>query len=116
MTITPTDTASVLGHHLEAVGAGDLDALLSDYSPDVKLFTQSGVFNGIDGVKTFFEGLMPQLTPEFMEAFSLDVNEVDGDYAYIVWHSGTDAPLATDTFHVVDGKIVMQSVAIYMPS
>jgi hypothetical protein len=56
-----------------------------------------------------------QLTPEFMENFSVDSQEVDGDFAYVVWHSGTAAPLGTDTFHIIDGKIAMQSFAAYMP-
>lgn len=116
MTTTPTDTAGVLGHHIEAMGAGDLGAILSDYADDATLITPNGVFNGIDEIKAFFEGFMTQLPSDFIENLVPDVNEVDGPYAYITWHSGTVAPLGTDTFHVVDGKIAMQSFAAYMPS
>ncbi len=116
MATTTTDTASVLGHHIESMGAGDLDAILSDYADDATLLTPNGVFNGTDEIKAFFEGFMTQLPPEFIEELVIDVNEVDGAYAYITWHSGTAAPLGTDTFHVVDGKIAMQSFAAYMPS
>jgi len=98
------------------MGAGDLPAILSDYAADATLFTPNGVFNGLDEIKAFFEGFMAQLPPEVIGEMVLDVNEVDGVYAYITWHSGAAVPLGTDTFHVVDGKIAMQSFAVYMPS
>jgi len=96
--------------------AGDSEAILSDYAADAILLTPNGVFNGIDEIKAFFEGFMTQLPPDFISNLVLDVNEVNGDYAYITWHSGDVAPLGTDTFHIIDGKIVMQSFAAYMPS
>ena len=111
-----TTTADVLTHHIEAMGAGDGEAILSDYADDATLLTPNGVINGIDDIKTFFDGFMAQTPPDFMANLMLDVNEVDGEYAYLVWHSGDVAPLGTDTFHIVDGKIAMQSFAMYMPS
>ncbi|MCH8223920.1 MAG: nuclear transport factor 2 family protein [Chloroflexi bacterium] len=111
-----TTTADVLAHHIESMGAGDGEAILSDYADDATLLTPNGVFNGISDIKAFFDGFMTQLPPDFITNLVLDVNEVDGEYAYIVWHSGDAAPLGTDTFHIVDGKIAMQSFAAYMPS
>lgn len=65
-------TAEVFGHHLEAVGAADFDAIMSDYADDAIVFTQNGVFRGTEEIKGFFSGMMPMLTPEFMETFSVD--------------------------------------------
>ena len=42
-----------------------------------------------------------------------DVRVVDGDFAYITWHSD-QLPFGTDTFALRDGKIVCQTVAIKM--
>jgi len=109
-------TSDVLTHHIESMGADDGEAILSDYAADATLPTPNGVFNGTDEIKAFFDGFMTQLPPDFISDMVLDVNEVDGEYAYITWYSGDVAPLGTDTFHIVDGKIVMQSFAVYMPS
>ena len=109
-------TAEVLGHHMESMGAGDFDGLLSDYAEDAIILTPMGVFRGTEAISGFFSGFMANLPDGFMEGFVLDVQEVDGEYAYIVWHSVDVAPLGTDTFRVVAGKIVMQTFAAYMPS
>jgi ketosteroid isomerase-like protein len=109
-------TSDVLTHHIESMAAGDGEAILSDYATDAILLTPSGVVNGIDEIKTFFDGFMTQLPPDFIANLELDASEVVGEFAYIVWHSGDAAPLDTDTFHIVDGKIAMQSFAVYMPS
>ena len=109
-------TTDVLTHHIESMRAGDGEAILSDYAADATLLTPNGVFNGIDEIKAFFDGFMAQTPPDFIANLVLDVNEVNGEYAYLVWHSGDAAPLRTDTFRIVDGKIAMPSFAIYMPS
>lgn len=111
-----TTTAEVLGHHMEALGAGDGAAILSDYAADATLLTPNGVFSGTDEIKAFFDGFMTSLPPDFIANIELEASEIDGEYAYVVWHSSEVAPLGTDTFHVVDGKIAMQSFAAYMPS
>jgi ketosteroid isomerase-like protein len=98
------------------MAAGDNEAILSDYADDATLLTPNGVFNGIDEIKVFFNGFMTQIPPDLITNIELDASEVDGEYAYIVWHSGDAAPLGTDMFRIVDGKIVMQSFAVYMPS
>lgn len=108
-------TAEVVGHHLEAIGAGDLEGLLSDYAPDAVVITPNGTFSGTDEIKAFFEGFISSLPEGFIENFVVDVNEASGEYGYITWHSGDAAPLGTDTFHVVNGKFAMQSFAAYMP-
>ena len=109
-------TAEVVGHHLEAIGAGDLNALLSDYADDALILTPNGNFSGPAEIKAFFEGFIASLPEGFMEAFALDVNVASGEYGYMTWNAGDFAPLGTDTYHVVDGKIAMQSFAAYMPS
>jgi ketosteroid isomerase-like protein len=35
-------TESVLGHHLSSVGAGDVDAIMEDFTEDSVIFTPDG--------------------------------------------------------------------------
>lgn len=107
-------TADVLQHHLDSFGSGDLDGILSDYTDDSVFIGPDGtVLKGIAQLKGLFE----QMFAEFAKPgafFSIDVNVVDGDLAYIVWH-GESADnvyeLGTDTFLVQDGNIVRQTFA-----
>jgi ketosteroid isomerase-like protein len=112
---TLSTTAEVIGHHNASMGAGDLDAIMSDYASDAVLLTPNGIFNGTKEIQAFFEGFVSSLPEDFIANMVLDVHSVEGEYGYITWHSGDVAPLGTDTFHVVDGKIAMQSFAAYMP-
>lgn len=108
-------TADVIAHHLESIGAGDLEGLLGDYAPNAVLITPNGTFTGADELKAFFEGFIASLPEGFVDNMVVDVNATAGEYGYLTWHSGEVAPLGTDTFHVVDGKFVMQTFAAYMP-
>jgi hypothetical protein len=74
---------------------------------------KSGLLKGRDEIKTLFQKLLAEFgKPGGWETVHTQVFE--GDYAYLVW-SGETADncyeLATDTFVVRDGKIVMQSFA-----
>jgi|TARA_B110000881_G_C18315464_1_gene384089 ketosteroid isomerase-like protein len=109
-------TEEVIGHHIESMAAGDLNALLSDYSDDAVVLTPSGTFSGHDEIKAFFEGFMSSLPEAFVAAMELEVNVTSGEYGYMTCNAGEFTPLGTDTYHVVDGKFVMQSFAAYMPS
>lgn len=109
-------TLAVLAHHMQAIGEGDLDAILADYAEESTLFTPDGPLRGLEAVRAFFAGMMETLPPGFMEAFEMLRQDGDGEVAYIVWRAGDFAPLGTDTFIVRDGKIVVQTFASYMPS
>ncbi len=111
-----TTITDVFNHHFSSILAKDLDGIVEDYASDATLFTPTAVMQGADAIREFMTGFMELLTPEFMSEFKLDSQEIDGEYAYITWNVGAAAPLGTDTFHIVDGKIVMQSFAAYMPS
>ncbi|MBT3996268.1 MAG: nuclear transport factor 2 family protein [Chloroflexi bacterium] len=108
-------TAEVIGHHIESMAAGDLNGLLSDYSDDAVVLTPNGNFSGPHEIKAFFEGFIASLPEGFVAAMELEVNVTSGEYGYMTWNAGQFTPLGTDTYHVVDGKFVMQSFAAYMP-
>ena len=53
-------TQEVLNHHLECVGTGDLDGLMSDYTSDSKLFTPHGVLEGTTAIREMFVGMFAE--------------------------------------------------------
>jgi ketosteroid isomerase-like protein len=106
-------TQEVLDHHLKCFGQGDLQGILSDYAAGAVLFTPSGPLNGADARKAFYQ----QVFAEFGmpgTTFSMKLQSVEGDYAYLLWMAETADnvyELGTDTFVVSGGKIVLQSFA-----
>jgi hypothetical protein len=108
-------TAAVLAHHLQSVGAGDLDEIMADYAADAVLCTPNGALRGHDQIRPFFAGLPEILPADFWEKFEMIRQESDGEIAYIVWTAGSAAPLGTDTFVIRDGAIIVQTFAAHMP-
>jgi ketosteroid isomerase-like protein len=49
----PRSPQEVFQHHAEALGAGDLDAIVDDYSDDAVFITPDGIMRGKDGIDTF---------------------------------------------------------------
>jgi ketosteroid isomerase-like protein len=106
-------TKDVLDRHLKCFGDGDLRGILSDYAPEAVLFTPNGPLKGPDAIRPLFERLLAEFGKPGA-TFSMKLQSVEGDYAYILWTAETADnvyELATDTFLVRDGKIVAQSFA-----
>jgi hypothetical protein len=51
----------VFAHHAEALGAGDLDGIVSDYREDAVFITPAGVQRGHPGIRTAFTQLLAEL-------------------------------------------------------
>jgi hypothetical protein len=51
-------TKDILDHHLKAFDQGDLNAVLSDYAPDVVFFAMGEAFKGVDAIRPLFEALI----------------------------------------------------------
>ena len=105
------ETNAVLDNHLDAGLRGDLDAVLSDFSEDSVLFLPQGPIRGIAGLREFYESLLSHPPAGFPKAFKLLRRDVDGEVAYIVWKAEPGVLLATDTFVVRNGKIMIQTFA-----
>jgi ketosteroid isomerase-like protein len=109
------DTKAVVEHHIEALGKGDLDAVMEDYTEDSVLVTAQGAAKGLDVLRAGFAGAIDGLFKPGAHEFTLDEIVVDGEVCVIVWHltsEAVDVPFGTDTFIVRDGKIAIQSAAI----
>jgi ketosteroid isomerase-like protein len=106
-------TQAVLENHLQCFGANDLDGIMSDYTDDTVFLGPDGPAHGLSAIRDVFAGLF-QIFPAGDMELEMKQLLVDGEYAYILW-SGSGpahvAPLGTDTYHVRDGKFVMQTFA-----
>lgn len=98
----------VFDHHLQAFAQG-LDALVSDYTEQSSILLQDRTITGLAGIRQFFDGFLKGVTPGFWEAFKVVRQEVRGEIAYLVWEAKPFVGAATDTLHVRDGKIHVQT-------
>ncbi len=109
-------TAEVLAHHLQAIGEHNLDDLVSEYTEESVIFSPQGVVKGQEQIRGFFAEALKLLSPEVMATFKMARQEIDGEFAYILWSAAPTILTAQDTFCVRDGKIVMQSFAAHFGS
>jgi ketosteroid isomerase-like protein len=108
-----TTTDNVLDHHLDALLACDLDAIMEDYDDSAVLVTPDVTLRGLAALREFFRGVVTDLIQPGSQ-IEATTRVVDGEFAYIVWHGESQThrfPFATDTFVVRHGKIVFQSFA-----
>jgi ketosteroid isomerase-like protein len=108
-TASASMTETVLGQHVQALVSRDLDKIVADYSDDAVLFSPQGAFKGPANIRAFFTAALDMLTPEAMGNLKLIKQEIDGEFAYILWSATPVIPFAGDTFCVHNGKIVLQS-------
>jgi len=105
-----TTVESVMQHHGQALLSGNLDELLKDYTKDSVMFTPMETYKGPERIREAFAGLTKMLPPEALANFKITKQEIQGEYAYVLWSALPTFPSAGDTFHVRNGKIIMQSV------
>jgi hypothetical protein len=120
MSTSTETTQAVVAHHIESAlamataGVSMIPELLKDYAPGARVFTAQGVFEGEAGLTKFFEGMAP-LMKELAPVIKLDKQEFVEGVGFVIWNAGDAVPMATDTFIVEDGKIVIQTFTAYMP-
>ena len=105
-----TTIEAVMKHHTQALMSGNLDELVKDYTRDSVLFTPMETFKGPESIKGAFAALAQMLSPEALANFKVTRQEIQGEYVYVLWTALPTFPSAGDTFHVRNGKIIMQSV------
>ena len=106
-------TSAVLNRHLESFAECNIDGVLADYSSDAVLFVPTGPLKGPAAIKPLFEELIAEFAKPG-SSFTILQQWVEGEHAYILWTAETADnyyEFATDTFVVVNGKIVAQSFA-----
>ncbi|HWG61403.1 MAG TPA: nuclear transport factor 2 family protein [Streptosporangiaceae bacterium] len=107
MTRTPEE---VFQHHVEALGAGDLDGIVADYTDDAVYISPSGVKRGKAGIREAFTGLLNDLPNA---NWALKTQTYEGDVLFLEWvadAAATRADDGIDTFVFRDGLIRTQTV------
>ena len=107
MTRTPQE---VFQHHAEALGAGDLDGIVGDYTDDAVFITPSGVKSGKDGIREAFTQLLADVPNA---AWELKTQIYEGDVLFLEWtatSAATKVEDGIDTFIFRDGMIRLQTV------
>ncbi|HLH59877.1 MAG TPA: nuclear transport factor 2 family protein [Streptosporangiaceae bacterium] len=107
MTRTPQE---VFRHHAQALGAGDLEAILADYTDDAVFITPGGVLRGQDGVRKGFTQLLADVPDA---AWDIRTEIYEGDVLFLEWAADAAATRVEDgidTFVFRDGMIRVQTV------
>jgi len=100
----------VFQHHAQALGAEDLEGIVSDYADDAVFITPAGVVRGKQGIREAFSRLLSEM-PE--ATWELPTEIYEGDILLLEWKA--DSPRARvddgiDTFVFRDGQIRVQTV------
>lgn len=101
----------VLDDHLRESKDGTVEAdLARNYSPDLVVLTEDGVFRGHDGLLELTRRLLSELPdPEFEYVAKV----VEGEFAFLKWRGkggGRQVRDGADSYVIRDGKIVAQTI------
>ena len=100
----------VFQHHAQALGAGDLDEIVADYSDDAVFITPAGVRRGKDGIREAFTLLLADVPNA---DWALPTQIYEGDVLFLEWtatSAATKVEDGIDTFVFSDGLIRVQTV------
>lgn len=102
-------TEAVFAHHLQAVRDRDVEAIVSDYADDAIMMMPGAVLRGIEQIRTHFTNVVNGLPADVLANIQVDQLDIEGEFIFLLWSSGTMVPRAADTLCIRNGKIVMQS-------
>ena len=108
MTRTPQE---VFAHHGPALGAADLDAIVTDFAEDAIVITPAGVKHGKDGARQAFAQLLADLPDA---TWDLKKQTFGDDVLLLEWAAdaaGSRVDAGVDTFVFRDGQIRAQTVS-----
>jgi hypothetical protein len=100
----------VFQHHAEALGAEDLEGIVSDYADDAVFITPDGVKRGKDGVREGFQRLLADVPGASWE---LPTQIYEDDILLLEWKAQSESTRVEDgidTFVFRDGLIKVQTV------
>jgi hypothetical protein len=106
---------STITSHLEAFFQKSVEGVVRDYTEQSVLIVPNATLRGLSEIRRFFADFIGGLPTGFLESFKMHRKELAGDLGYIVWEASPWVSLASDTFVVRDGKIMMQTFAAYPP-
>jgi hypothetical protein len=112
-------TRAVLARRREAVGrvfAGQAgyDEVLAFHAEDVVWLSGGGVHVGHDAARAHQAERMARIAPEALSGTRVIREAVHGEYGFVMFKTDL-MPFGTDSYRVVDGKVVFHSNALYLP-
>ncbi|HMF73279.1 MAG TPA: nuclear transport factor 2 family protein [Flavitalea sp.] len=113
LTIDEAVTKKVLDHHLQTFQRNDLDGVMADYTEESVLITPDRTYKGLAEIRENFVQAYEAL-PTNGTTMTVTKSLVSRNVAYIVWKAVSptvEFKYATDTFIIVDGKILSQTFA-----
>ena len=108
-TETQKTTEAVFAHHLQAVRDRDVEAIVSDYADNAIMMMPEAVVRGIEQIRAHFTNVVNGAPAELLPNIQVDQLEIEGEFVFLLWSSGTMVPHAADTLCIRNGKIVMPS-------
>jgi hypothetical protein len=100
----------VFDHHVQALGAEDLEEIVADYSDDAIFITPAGVLRGKDGMRQAFTKLLGEIP---QATWDLKTTLYEDDILFLEWGAeggGNRIEDGIDTFVFRDGLIRVQTV------
>ena len=105
----------ILRHHGEALAAGDLEDLVSDYTDDAVLITPQGTFGGKAGARDAWLGLFGDLPNAKVDVASVII---ENDVVLMEWSASSDKGRVDDGVDtlVVGGDGIRVQTVHYTPA
>ena len=113
---TEDTTKAVLKHHQDSFLALDAEQIMVDYTDDSTIIMPTGTVHGLNELQEGMGQMMHLFTPENLSKFKILYQDVRGEIAYLAWTMGDVVPFGTDTFLIQNGKILTQTVSMYIPA
>jgi len=109
-------TEKVLMHHLESFGKYDIDELMKDYCEHSVVLVGKDKYTGLKEIRAMLEHFITTVIPQG-SPFEIGSLQVSNKIAYTTWRSSSKThlfPLGSDTYYIRHGKILVQTVALYV--
>ena len=112
-------TRSVLERRMDVVsrmwaGAAGYEDVLEHHADDFVWLSAAGARVGHEAALAHHRRRMEQLPPGALDGARVIALEACGEYGFVLFKTDT-MPFGTDSYRVVDGKVVFQSNALYLP-
>jgi ketosteroid isomerase-like protein len=107
----PRTPQEIFQHHVEAIGAADLDAIVADYAEDAVVLMPDQVVRGRDDLRGLFAFLLGEIPDA---TWDVPTQVFEGDVLFIEWTAVAEKARAegVDTFVFTDDAIRVQTVRL----
>jgi hypothetical protein len=104
---------TVWGRHVRAAVAGDIDAVMSDFTDHSAIITADSVLAGTSAIRGFFEKLLGGLDQQAHQSTVMNAEMVHGDTLVANFTIGSIGRTFHDTAVIREGKFAVLSTVNY---